>query len=73
VFNSIAGGRKSGRVRYALACPCPSGSAEALVREVGSQPSVHVSAVPVADSVPTNLRRVILPLGLSFMAHFSAK
>src|SRR5215212_7602478 len=72
-FTLITDGRRSGRVRNALACPGPSSEAEARVREVGSQPSAPVSASPAAESAPRNHRRVILPPRLSLLAHFSAK
>src|SRR5215208_2943877 len=72
-FTLITGGRRSGRVRNALACPGPSSEAEAQVREVGSQQSAAVSTSPAAESAPRNHRRVILPPRLSLLAHFSAK
>src|SRR5215204_5954222 len=72
-FTVISGGRISGRVRNALACPGLPGAAEARVREVGSQPTVPVSAIPAApaESAPRNLRRVIVPPSLP--PHSSAK
>src|SRR3954447_12548744 len=74
-FTLMAGGRRSGRVRNSLACPDLPGSAEASVREAGSQPTVPVSAIPAApaETTPRNLRRVIVPLSLPLSAHFSAK
>ena len=74
-FTLMSGGRRSGRVRNALACPGLPGAAEARVREVGSQPTVPVSAIPAApaESAPRNLRRVIVPPSLPLPAHFSAK
>src|SRR5215212_12169530 len=73
-FTVISGGRISGRVRNALACPGLPGAAEARVREVDSQPTVPVSAIPAApaESTPRNLRRVIAPPSLPLPAQFSA-
>src|SRR5215211_4298747 len=61
VFTLMAGGRRSGRERKVLACPGPCGAADALVRELGSQPREPeraTKAVP-AVSASRNLRRVI--------------
>jgi hypothetical protein len=71
----MSGGRRSGRVRNARACPGPPGAVDARVRAVGSQPRVLVSAIPAApaESAPRNLRRVIVPPSLPLPAHFSAK
>jgi hypothetical protein len=57
----MAGGRRSGRERKVLACPGPRGAAEALVRELGSQPREPESATRALPAVraPRNLRRVI--------------
>src|SRR5215212_6866136 len=71
-FTLISGGRRSGRVRNALACPDPSGGAEARGREVDSQPSMPVSKTPAAES-PEKPSTVILPPSLSLLARFFAK
>jgi hypothetical protein len=72
-FTSMAGGRRSGRVRYVLARPGPPD--EARVRGDCPQPNVPVNAIPAApaESAPRNLRRVILPPSPSFLAHVRAK
>jgi hypothetical protein len=46
-----------------------------MVREVGSQPSVPVSAIPAApaERAPRNVRREIAPPSPPLPAHFSAK
>jgi hypothetical protein len=74
-FTSMAGGRRSGRVRYVLARPGPSDEAEPRVRGDCPQPNVPVNAISAApaESAPRNLRRVILPPSPSFLAHVRAK
>src|SRR5215207_3140609 len=72
----MAGGRRSGRERKVLACPGPWGAADALVRELGSQPREPESTTKAVPAVRArrNLRRVIpvpsLPL-LDFFLKFA--
>src|SRR5215210_2122940 len=61
VFTSMAGGRRSGRERKALASADPLGAAVARVPSVGSHPREPESATKAVPAmrVSRNLRRVI--------------
>src|SRR5215211_3735051 len=69
VFTSMAGGRRSGRERKALASADPLGAAVARVPSVGSHPREPESATKVVPAVRVsrNLRRVIPAPSLPFL------